>query len=131
MVTNLHEEILDWAVRYLSGEVTLDEFEAWLVPATWDVESSGDKATQELAHDILSMMVELSSDDLTQAEFDSKLRNSVFNIHVSYPAPTGDETHASSTAQIISETFKVPIQSWSVVDYRPIAAGSGSTTGPR
>lgn len=132
MVTNLYEEILDWAVRYLSGEVTLDQFEEWLVPNTWDVESSGDEASQALVHDILSMMVELSSGDLEQDEFDNELRKTVFNIHLSYPPVTGFAIHTYSTAETIPERFRiVPTQSWSVVDDRPDVVESGSATGPR
>ena len=39
--------------RYFAGEMTLDEFENWFVPATWDIERRGNPAAESLAADVL------------------------------------------------------------------------------
>lgn len=56
--------------RYLAGEMTLDEFEDWFVPATWDIERRDNPAAESLTAAILLALSECNGD-----ERDANIRN--------------------------------------------------------
>jgi hypothetical protein len=49
--------------RYLAGDDSLAEFEAWLVPETWDLSPQSDGAAHELATAITLWIAEFTSGD--------------------------------------------------------------------
>lgn len=61
MTESLDQEIqqrLDW---YLRGDVSLADFEAWLVPATWDISPQSDPAAHGLATAITLRIAEFTN----------------------------------------------------------------------
>jgi hypothetical protein len=66
-------QIYAWISRYLSGAASLDEFEDWFVPATWEVERTGLLPAIELATPIRTALVELSVGEIDEADFRSLL----------------------------------------------------------
>jgi hypothetical protein len=54
--------------RYLQGEQSLGDFEAWLVPETWDISPQSDRAAHELATAITLRIAEFSNGDWTEEE---------------------------------------------------------------
>jgi hypothetical protein len=62
-------EIYAWIARYLNGSANLDEFEDWFVPATWEVERSGNLPAVDVANPVRAALAELSADAMDESEF--------------------------------------------------------------
>lgn len=62
-------EIYAWIARYLEGKATLDEFEDWFVPETWQVERSGNIPAIEVATPVRVALAELSAGELDENGF--------------------------------------------------------------
>lgn len=67
--------------RYLAGADSLAEFEAWLVPETWDLSPQSDHAAHDLATAITLRIAEFTNGDWTEDE----LRDALAGL---YPAVT-------------------------------------------
>jgi hypothetical protein len=52
--------------RYLQREDSLADFEAWLVPETWDISPQSDRAAHELATAITLRIAEFTNGDWTE-----------------------------------------------------------------
>lgn len=59
---------------YLDAVVPLDEFQDWLVGATWDIDETGDHAAIELTYDIKLALAEHSGGHISEDELRSELR---------------------------------------------------------
>lgn len=73
-------ERLEPAIRhhlaaYLAGALSLDEFTAWLVAATWNIGTMGDAAASDLAYSIELALAEHSSGLLTLDELRAELQD--------------------------------------------------------
>lgn len=68
MSTSMESEIRERLARYLGGETTLDEFYAWFVPATWDVERETDEGAFDTTNEIYLRLAEYSNGHRTEAE---------------------------------------------------------------
>jgi hypothetical protein len=64
----LSQEVLDRLKTYVEGDVSLEDFEAWFVPATLEVHRSPDQDAQELTATINLWLAEFSNGDRTEAE---------------------------------------------------------------
>ena len=64
----LETTIRDQLISYLRGDLSLDEFTAWLVGATWNVENVGEAGASQLAYAIELALTEHSSGLLTVDE---------------------------------------------------------------
>ena len=62
---------------YLSDAMSLDEFTAWLVGASWNIEQTGDIGASQLAYAIELALAEHSSGLLTLEE----LRRALQDLH--------------------------------------------------
>lgn len=51
---------------YVSGEITLQAFEEWFIPATWDIRKIPDAETLGLIREIQLLMAEYSSGDRSE-----------------------------------------------------------------
>jgi hypothetical protein len=60
---------------YLSDAMSLDEFTAWLVGASWNIEQTGDVGASQLAYAIELALAEHSSGLLTLDELQRALRD--------------------------------------------------------
>lgn len=68
MANSLEQEIQNRLAQYLRGDETLAEFEAWLLPASWDLSPQADPAGHELATAILMRIGEFTGGDWTESE---------------------------------------------------------------
>jgi hypothetical protein len=64
MLSDLELGIQQNVTRYLSGQISLADFEDWFVPALWDLDNE-DKHTRELAGRLHILISEFSSGDRT------------------------------------------------------------------
>lgn len=60
--------------RYLANEISLDEFEDWLVQASWDAHLDSEQPAQRLAYAIELKLAEFSSGHLREEELREELR---------------------------------------------------------
>lgn len=73
MTESLDQEIqqrLDW---YLRGELSLADFEAWLIPATWDLSPQSDLAAHGLATAITLRIAEFTNGGWTEDDLRREL----------------------------------------------------------
>lgn len=68
MPNTLDQEIRVQLARFLAGETDLETFEAWLTPATWEVEQSSNPAAQALSSELLLRLAEFTNGDWTEEE---------------------------------------------------------------
>jgi hypothetical protein len=68
MADSLSQEIDAQLQRYLRGEDSLAEFEAWLVPETWDISPQSDRSAHDLATAITLRIAEFTNGDWTEEE---------------------------------------------------------------
>ena len=59
--------------RYLQRDDSLAEFEAWLVPETWDLSPRSDRAAHELATAITLRIAEFTAGDWSEADLRTAL----------------------------------------------------------
>ena len=74
MSSELATQIRGRLSRYLSGQGSLEEFDTWFTPATWDVERQGDQEAEVLADEIMLRLAEFSRGHWTEAELKARLR---------------------------------------------------------
>ncbi len=72
-MASLDLEIRNCLISYLVGEISLDSFQDWFLPATWDVHESGDSSAEDLTYAIQHSLAEYTNDHLTDAELRSRL----------------------------------------------------------
>ncbi len=77
MAHSLTPAIRDHIVALLTDQITLFEFQDWLVGATWDVEQHADPDATYLAYSSKLALAELSRGDISQAAFQERLRDLV------------------------------------------------------
>ncbi len=68
MADSLTQAIEGRLERYLRGEDSLADFEAWLVPETWDISPQSDRSAHDLATAIILRIAEFTNDDWTEEE---------------------------------------------------------------
>lgn len=68
MLTPLAAEIRGHLTDYLSGTLSLQAFQDWLVGATWNVELSDDAAATELTYSIKLSLAEHAAGDISDFE---------------------------------------------------------------
>ena len=59
--------------RYLRREDSLADFEAWLVPETWDISPQSDRAAQDFATAITLRIAEFTNGDWTEGQLREEL----------------------------------------------------------
>lgn len=91
---SIETEIRNRALDYLSGEIALADFEAWLVPATWDLDDR-DRGAMGLAHGLQLVLAERSRGHLRDTSFREHIRSIVHHAHL---GATGETTSTGSSA---------------------------------
>jgi hypothetical protein len=61
----------------LADQISLFDFQDWLVGATWDIEQHADPDATDLAYSSKLALAELSRGDISQAAFRQRLRDLV------------------------------------------------------
>lgn len=74
MLTPLDSSIRQHLAQSIMGETTLRRFDEWFVPATWDVDRSGDQPLIDLTYEIILRLAEYSNGDCSEAELKALLR---------------------------------------------------------
>jgi len=68
-----HGELRNQLVRMLGNEVSLDDFEDWLVQRSWNIHQNSDLLAQRLAYAIELRLAEYSSGHLSNDELRKEL----------------------------------------------------------
>jgi hypothetical protein len=77
MADSLAVDIRERVIVFLAGELTLPQFQEWLVANTWDVEQRGDPHATDLTYEIKLALAEHSRGDISPTELHDRLRNAV------------------------------------------------------
>ena|SRR5215212_950859 len=124
---SLEAKIRHCLVSFLTGDISLDEFTAWLVGATWNIENTGDVEASNLAYAIELSLAEHSSGLLNLEELQSVLRGLSRHVNLnltpaSYLKEAGDvRVHIGSGARTISPWTRLP-RTLSLAGTRSVAA---------
>lgn len=70
---DIDDQIRAWLLRYLAAQVSLEELEAWLSTASWDLDPTVDPVAEGLASRILLRLAEFSNGDLDEDELRADL----------------------------------------------------------
>jgi hypothetical protein len=90
-------EIRQYLARMLSGHISLDEFEDWFLPYSWNIHKHGDRDAQELAYAIEHRLSEWSDDLLTEEQLRDELASMLPFALNATPLPVVITTGTSST----------------------------------
>jgi len=100
-------QIRQWLARYLHDEVSLDQFEDWLVQRSWNMHQDSEQSAQKLASAIELRLAEHSSGHLD----DNELRLELLPFVTTYTATVhfgrGEGEGPSSSADNNSPTPRV------------------------
>ena len=112
-------EIRQQLANYLNGEITLDEFQHWFVPRSWNFDQDSSGSLRNLVSAIELALAEFSNRDWTKDELRSQLGILLNNYQAEYgPFDAGQNalsirTGAISSALVfrlidLSPTFDTP-----------------------
>ena len=101
--------------RYLTGEISLIEFQEWFIPSTWNVEHSQDPYAVELAANIHLLLAEFSNGDWTEEELRAKLAP----LTIRYTVGAGTAPKTGTSSAIIPSSGE---GSWSAFDIQYVKA---------
>ena len=73
MSETIENQIRQKLWSYANEKVSLDEFRAWFVPLSWNIEDSREPQAIQLAHQIDGILAEASSADWTEADIYEEL----------------------------------------------------------
>ena len=68
MASPLEQDIREQLRRYIDGQISLREFDAWFVPATRAVDRTGPPEAIDLTYEVFLRLAEYSNGDWTEAE---------------------------------------------------------------
>ena len=68
MASPLEQAIQEQLRRYIDGQISLREFDAWFVPATRAVDRTGPPEAIDLTYEVFLRLAEYSNGDWTEAE---------------------------------------------------------------
>lgn len=74
MLSSLDSNIREKLSSYLTGEISLHEFEDWFFPETWEVDQIEDFSLIRLVYGIKLRLAEFSNGDWTEDELQDRLR---------------------------------------------------------
>lgn len=77
MAPSLSSSIRDQITALLDDQISLFDFQDWLVGATWDVEQHADPDAADLAYSSKLALAELSRGDISQGAFRQRMRELV------------------------------------------------------
>lgn len=104
---------LDYAIRKKIIEVLLDElalreFEEWVVPATWNMDRHVPLDTQDMVHEMVTLIVDWNDDEISDVDVKSEMNPYVTNIHFSAGSRQVTGTPASSVAALFTIQPQTP-----------------------
>ncbi|MBX3278529.1 MAG: hypothetical protein KF868_11060 [Acidobacteria bacterium] len=75
-------EIRQHLIDYLTEKVTIQEFQEWFVPATWDIDQTDNQSAKDLANDIELALAEFTSGHLDEEELHRELLPLAQNVRM-------------------------------------------------
>jgi len=99
-VYQIRERLADW----LSGKISLTEFEDWFVPATWRIESSGDDAAENLVDEIELNLSEYSGGYLSREQLMDAMRPLLASLPLTNVSRLVAVPHSEVKAKLDSKT---------------------------
>jgi hypothetical protein len=109
MTDQLQNDIRERLARYLAGETSLDEFEAWFVPRVWQAQVTS-RETRELIHSIDLLLAELTSGHLHASELADELRRLLATYKTGGTVQTGSSARSVKPAQLRHRSVWVDIR---------------------
>ncbi|SRR6266545_1724490 len=106
-------------IDYLQNAISLDEFQEWFVPNTWDIHLSGEPGAIALTNDIELRLSEYSSGHLPEAQMRRE-----FSQLLSYATLTLGSVSSSPRIQASSSSESI---TWQVLT--PVAEGQSRSFG--
>lgn len=79
---DLENKIRDHIYQYIQGHISLNEFQAWFIPATWNIHQIGEPVTRGMVAQIIGRLAEYLNGDWSQEEFKDILRRIAQNITI-------------------------------------------------
>jgi hypothetical protein len=70
------QAIKDQAAKYISGEMSLRDFEDWFLPATWDLPET-ERESRDLANVLRLRLAEHDNGDWTESELRSLIAQAI------------------------------------------------------
>jgi len=126
VLMSLANAIRDKVISYLSGEISLDELEDWVVTRTWDVDKTGDWEGADLAHGIELLLAEYTNGHRSEEELREQFHAMLSTIHVSTGGSPYEPRIITGTSWVITEhepTIIGPALQWQPAS---IERGAGS-----
>jgi hypothetical protein len=77
MADSLAVDIRERVIAFLAGELTLPQFQEWLIANTWDVEEHGDPHATDMTYEIKLALAEHSRGDISGDELHERMRDAV------------------------------------------------------
>jgi hypothetical protein len=77
MPDSLAIAIRDQVTSLLSGNLTLPQFQEWLVANTWDVEEQGDPHATDVTYEIKLALAEHSRGDISRTQLQNRLLDAI------------------------------------------------------
>lgn len=65
----LSAEIVANLVKLLRGKISVEQFEDWFVPRSWNVHKDDDREAERLAHDVDFALIELEEGRIDEKQF--------------------------------------------------------------
>ncbi len=110
MADSLALAIQDQAISFLTGEISLPDFQDWLVGATWNVEERGEPHATDMAYDIKLALAEHSRGDISLAELHKRVSEVVATTVRVVNIGTDDDATRISTLDTISKPVIVELE---------------------
>ena len=77
MADSLAIAIREQVASFLSGNLTLSQFQEWLVANTWDVEEHADPHATDVTYEIKLALAEHSRGDISQTQLQDRLLDAI------------------------------------------------------
>lgn len=77
-------EIRGQLARYLSNEISLDDFEDWFVPRSWNFDAASTPSLQDMVSEIELLLAEYSNGHITEEDLRQKFLPFATSYKISY-----------------------------------------------
>ena len=125
-------QIRDKISRYLSTDISLDEFEDWLVQHSWNMQQDSDEEAQNLAAAVELRLAEHSSGHLSAFELREELRSllNVFPERIAFGHIPSEAARFSQENHSVAATFQFFMNAAQThKPYRPLTSPASEFVG--
>lgn len=113
MPQDLELDIRERLGQYVQDETSLEEFESWFVPSSWNVHQAEDRGLQDLVYEIELRLSEFSSGHWTEQE----LKHLLSRIRERYVVEIGPVMRYGANNETI--TYQPPVWARTQVEEVP------------